>query len=45
MLARGIVPFAFRDGTTGIIAPEARRAYDHIIHFRVGNFPSSGLTG
>ncbi|KAL9127852.1 MAG: hypothetical protein Q9217_003343 [Psora testacea] len=43
-LAGGVVPFALKDGTTGIIAPEARRIYDHIIHFRIGNFPSNGLT-
>ncbi|KAL9104386.1 MAG: hypothetical protein Q9163_000644 [Psora crenata] len=44
LLAVGVIQFAFRDGTTGSIAPEARRIYDHIIGFRIGNFPSNGLT-
>ena len=44
-LTQGGTPFALKDDTTAIIAPEARRTYDHIIHFRVGNFPLRGLTG
>ncbi|KAL8777842.1 MAG: hypothetical protein Q9213_007686 [Squamulea squamosa] len=41
---QGGIPFTLKDGTTDIIAPEARRTYDHIIHFRIGNFPVQGLT-
>ena len=44
-LTQGGVPFALKDGSNGIIAPEARRTYDHIVHTAVGIFPSKGLTG
>lgn len=44
-LAQGGMPFTLKDGTTDIIAPEARRNYDHIIQTRIGNFPLQGLTG
>lgn len=44
-LTQGGIPFTLKDGTTGIIAPEARRTYDHIIQTRIGRFPLQGLTG
>ncbi|KAL8669821.1 MAG: hypothetical protein Q9168_005612 [Polycauliona sp. 1 TL-2023] len=43
-LAKGGIPFALNDGTTGIIDPESRRTYDHIIQTKIGNFPLQGLT-
>ena len=45
LLAPGGVTFACTDGTRGIIPADARRAYDHIIHVKIGIFPSAGLTG
>ena len=44
-LAQGGMAFSLKDGTAGVIAPEARRNYDHIIQTRIGNFPLQGLTG
>lgn len=45
LVSPGGVTFSLRDGTKGIIAPDDRRVYDHIIHVKVGTFPSDGLTG
>lgn len=45
LLSPGGVTFSLRDGTKGIIAPDDRRMYDHIIRVKIGNFPSEGLTG
>ena len=45
LLAPGGVKFACTNGTEGTIPPDARRAYDHIIHVIIGIFPSAGLTG
>lgn len=44
-IARGVLSFTLEDGTTGIISPEERRTYDHIICTNVGVFPTHGLTG
>ncbi len=44
-LEQGGIPFTLKDGTTSVIAPEARRTYDHIVQTRIGNFPLQGLTG
>lgn len=41
----GGVVFSLKDGTKGVIAPEDRRIYNHIIHVKIGHFPSNGLTG
>lgn len=45
LLFGGTLSFALTNGDTGIIAPEERRTYDHIIHSNVGAFPAAGLTG
>lgn len=44
-LAGSVLPFALEDGTTGIISPEEKRTFDHIIYANVGDFPTHGLTG
>ena len=44
-LVGGVLPFALENGTTGVIAPEERRTFDHIIYVNIGDFPTHGLTG
>ena len=45
MLAGNIIPYAFKNGSTGISGPEERRTYEHVINVLIGNFPWDGLTG
>ena len=44
LVSPGGVTFSLRDGPKGIIAPDDRRIYDHIIRVKVGTFPPDGLT-
>ena len=45
LAANSAVTFILKNGTPGIIAPEARRTYDHIIRLIIGEFPLLGLKG
>ena len=43
--ATDAVAFTLQDGRKGLVAPEARKTYDHIVRSRVGPITSGDFAG